>query len=547
MWQTFKKISSILVFFEKYKLILLIAALTFGALLELLGVTVVFPILANQLINSHSNALLNFENNMHVFALIMAIICLGLARLATYYIINRFSLMLEAKIAIEFMGHLSKKNYLFLMRLNKSDIGKNIIYEVNYFIGNAVTPLLNIFSAFIALLVILTGLLFAHFKFTIFSIIIFGIFYISVYFSGRRYLYKLGLIRFDANEKRNHVIYEFFSNIEHVIVTNRFAYWLKKFDFYAKINAKTQVKSQLMALAPRYIVESLILILLAIMFVFTKRLNLDFEVEGLLVLGFSAMRILPLFQQLYHSLASLNFTKANIDYMTLQVADMKEDEVSIKTPTIFRHSIELSNVHFKFLDSTQPVLSGVTAVLNLGETVLIDGVSGSGKSTFARILAGLIVPDEAIIRIDGKPLRDISAYSPSVSYLGQDNLIYSGTIRQNITNFSEDCEVDEERLRNALKQSCALQFVDALENKCETFIGMGGLSLSGGQVQRLLIARTLYENTIIKIFDEATNSVEVEVEEQIIENLNKRYDEILVFITHNERLKSKFRNSIQIG
>ena len=183
--------------------------------------------------------------------------------------------------------------------------------------------------------------------------------------------------------------------------------------------------------------------------------------------------------------------------------------------------VSFKNVYFRYGgNDTNYVLEDINLEIKQGELVALVGKSGSGKSTLAKLLVGFYPPTEGKILVDGYDLNLIETqrYRAQLGYVMQSNLLFQGTIAENIAMGDED--PDKRRIVDAAELADAHGFISILPRGYEQEVGERGTGLSGGQVQRLCIARALYRDPRILILDEATSSLDTESESNILSNMD---------------------------
>ena len=197
--------------------------------------------------------------------------------------------------------------------------------------------------------------------------------------------------------------------------------------------------------------------------------------------------------------------------------------------------IEFNHVSFSHRSSTRPALNHINITLRKGETIAVVGPSGSGKSTLVKLLVGLYQPESGELQYNDIPSRDIrlSDLRMKLGVVSQESQLFSGTLRENLWFVKPDAS--EEEMLSALKKSAADSLLNRCENGLNTTIGEGGIKVSGGEKQRISIARALLRNPDLLVFDEATSALDSLTEKEItqtIREISHQKDRINVMIAH---------------
>lgn len=244
------------------------------------------------------------------------------------------------------------------------------------------------------------------------------------------------------------------------------------------------------------------------------------------------MRLLPLFSALGNEWVLL---KSHTPSLEIVLMRLDEREVRLVGRLYFeklRERISYQGVHFSYRAGV-PVLSGTDLSFLKGQVTAIVGPSGAGKSTIVDLLVGLYEPTEGKIWVDGVDLKEFQIHSwrKRIGYVSQDTFIFHGTVRENIA-FS-DPGASEERIRQAAQQADADSFIQDLPQGYQTMVGERGLKLSGGQRQKIAIARALLPDPEILIFDEATSSLDRHSEEMIQRAMKQiRQHRTVIIVAH---------------
>ncbi len=216
---------------------------------------------------------------------------------------------------------------------------------------------------------------------------------------------------------------------------------------------------------------------------------------------------------------------------------LKSPEVKPAKPANIRNieELEFINVKFKHQSAQQPALNDISFDVKKGETIAFVGPSGSGKTTLVKLLVGLYIPQQGHIKynkIDGKDI-DFDALRTQIGFVTQDTQLFAGTIRENLL-FVNPTSTDEQVL-DVLGQASCNTLLARADKGLDTVIGEGGVKVSGGEKQRLSIARALLRRPHLLIFDEATSSLDSLTEEEItntIKNVSSKKEQITILIAH---------------
>lgn len=227
---------------------------------------------------------------------------------------------------------------------------------------------------------------------------------------------------------------------------------------------------------------------------------------------FSLMMVTVMLMMSSRALASAR----RISDVLCEDVDIKDGDSADKNATVEHGSIEFKNVTFRYYKSSEDaVLQNINLTINAGETVGIIGSTGCGKTTLVSMIARLYDTDEGKVLVDGRDVRDYTLYNlrEGVGMVLQKNILFSGTIEENL-RWGDENATDEE-IVTAAEYAQANKFVQNFTNGYNTELGQGGVNVSGGQKQRLCIARALLKKPKILILDDSTSAVDTATEQQI--------------------------------
>jgi ATP-binding cassette subfamily B protein len=209
------------------------------------------------------------------------------------------------------------------------------------------------------------------------------------------------------------------------------------------------------------------------------------------------------------------------DVLDMEPEQKPEDLASRVVLPDLQGEIRLDGIYFRYGGNETPyVLENISLDIKPGELIAIVGRSGSGKTTLAKLLVGFYPPTEGRLIVDGYDMSviDKEYYRAQVGYVMQSNLLFSGTIAENIA--SGDESPDRRRIEEVAKMADAHAFISKMPLSYEQVVGERGVGLSGGQIQRLCIARALYHDPRLLVFDEATSALDTQSESNIIGNMH---------------------------
>ena len=249
------------------------------------------------------------------------------------------------------------------------------------------------------------------------------------------------------------------------------------------------------------------------------------------------IKLIPAFQAVFGNLAKVKanlpaFDSLNEDFMEMDV-DVSDSSTSGELP--FNDSIEVRNLHYKYPGERSTVLNGMDFTIKKNSTIGLVGYSGSGKSTLADILVGFLSLEEGEILVDGKILtpENHKQFKRNIGFVSQSIFLLDASIRENIAFGVEPDDIDEEKLMNSIKQASLEDLLKDLPKGINTEVGERGIQLSGGQVQRIAIARALYTECEVLIFDEATSALDGITEKNILDSITSlQGTKTIIMIAH---------------
>ena len=369
------------------------------------------------------------------------------------------------------------------------------------------------------------------------SIVAFGVCYWLVSrVSGPRLAHNSDILG-SAYDRRLKLVQESLGAIRDVILDRSQPVHLEEFRAIDWQFSQARLSSGFLVTAPRFVIEAagmLLIATLALVVASEGGLAMALPVLGALSLG--ALRLLPLLQQLYQAWVSLAANRSIATEVLSLLALPLPDEGSSGTPVPFNRTIRFDQVSFTYPGRNSPALDDISFSIPHGSRVAIVGKTGSGKSTLVDLLMGLLTPSTGRIAVDDVALdnRTLGAWQQRIAHVPQSIFLADASVARNVALGGPPSAIDENRVAQAVKLAQLDDVVAGLPRGLETPVGEGGISLSGGQRQRLGLARAIYKDAAVLILDEATNALDREIEEAILEVLARLHSRgvTVVMVSH---------------
>ena len=537
---------------ERLKALFLLILLVIVAIFDMVGVASIMPFMAvlsdpsiandNQiLVWIVSNIGFINDQNLLFFlgASTLTIIILSLLfKASVSYLQIRFVLMQEFNISSRLVERYLHQEYSWFFQRNSAELGANILSEIQVIMSNAATPLLLLLAHGFVSFALIMLLIFIDFSLTMSVVIVLSSAYFIVYYFVRGKLKHSGGKRHKANKERFHLVSEFFGAIREIKMLRMEHVYKSRFINSAFSYAENQSTARAIAQLPRFFIEGIALsgVVTLILYLLKTRGEF-FEILPILSLYiFAGYRLLPALQQVYASISQLRFIGPTVEALANEIADLPMIEMNISEDLpLLRKAITVNNVTYHYEGSTKAAILNANLVIERGSFTGIVGRTGSGKSTLVDLLLGLLEPSTGNISVDGKVLgrNNYRSWQSQIGYVPQSVHLIDDTVTKNIAFGLDDKEIDHRAVKKAAKLACAFEFIKELPNGFDTRVGERGTRLSGGQIQRISIARALYRKPSIVVLDEATSALDAVTEKTVLAEISQNLSGLtLIMITH---------------
>jgi ABC-type multidrug transport system fused ATPase/permease subunit len=529
----------------KYKsLSLLVGLFLLVSLLETLGLAAIGPFISvatkpNEIVQ---NYWLNFiYTNLHLSSREQFLLIWGILVLITFYIksflgfksqkhIFDFSFRQHIELSTKLMHLYLKAPYVFHLNRNSAFLIQNVLNETWDFINGLMIPLLvSISNTAIVLTLVLLLILTNATATLIVSLVLLIAFLIVHSFKdklanwGKEKSASLGeMIRF-----MNHGL----GGLKETRIIGCESYFENQFVEQAQKFGRSVSLSIVFSSLPRYVVEAcLITFLVLFTFVFLatsqdKSQNLS-SVLG--VFALTSIRLLPATGNLLSAINGIRYNTISLDKLYHEFKEL--ENVEIKTSSTIETSrqqiiplldnVVLKDISYCYPNSHKKSIDGISLEIRKGQSIGLIGKSGAGKTTLVDLILGLLIPQEGDIKIDGKSIyKNLRFWQNSLGYVPQSIFLLDDTIERNIAFGVTDIAIDRHKLNRAIEAAQLTELIEQLPNGLQTMVGERGVLLSGGQRQRVGIARALYHEREILVFDEATAALDNETESLVTESI----------------------------
>ena len=551
MYKDLKLLINFSLKYFKSKIIYLQFLIIFSSLVQLLSIfsfgPLILLLLDSDKIKEYQHYYFDKMNDEQFFLLlIISIAVLFIISNLLNILVSKKSLNFGQEIGIKLNNKLFNniifKDYSYHLNQNSSEIISKMTLENARVVNSILIPILLINSRIIILLFVFFGLLMFNF---IASILVFFFLLMSYYI-----ILSINKNRFSVNSKiisknnffRQKIISESLGNMRETIMFEARKFFLDLFQESNERIAYSIANNQYLSSIPKFVIEIFIFIFLLGLIYFLKSndiLNIYLPLIGIyLIAGY---KLLPALQAIASSYASIKGNHSSLQNIKEEIDIIlnNENKSQNHSNNIGKfETIILEDINFSHKNNL--IFKSITLEIKKNEIIGIIGETGSGKSTFIDILCGLLNPNKGKIKLNKVEMlkNEIKNLHKIISIVPQRINLLDDTIKNNILyahKFSNERNI-EERI-NDLKDVCLLDYIDEKENGWNSIVGENGAKLSGGQIQRLGIARALFKKPQILILDEATSGLDKQTEEKLLNNLiNFRPKLTIIIISHNKTI-----------
>ena len=437
------------------------------------------------------------------------------------------------------------RNYEFHLEKDSSEFVRNTFSESRIY-SNTLDVILKSLSELLLLTFIIIFLFFYNFYITFMALFI--NLFIALLYVGitKKKLVNFGSLKvlYVKNLLKN--IREGYDYIKEIKIYNLKNFFINKFDKNVKEVNRTQKWSSIIIEFPKNSLELLILFFFGIIYFIFSITNFEISKTEIVILivsyGTASLKIIPSSLRLINYFTVISNSIASIQEINKQIVFKNiENNKNIKIYDK-KNFVEIKNLNFFYQNNKKFYLKNLNFSMSTGEIIFLKGESGIGKSTLINLVCGLIKPKDGKITCNDNDIsQNLNKWYEGISYVSQGSRLLDETILNNIVF---ENPIDQKKLEYAIKISNSNEFINNYEKKLDYLVGENGSNLSGGQAQRIILARAIYKRPQILILDEFTSALDNENEKKIFESLKALKNDCIILISSHNSFVSSISDKI---
>ena len=554
---------------RKIQIILLLFLMVVNSIAELLSLAALLPFLAIvsepekiwriDIIKSFANFFkIDSTNDLLLyFSLIFGVLSIisTVIKLSNVWLNKKIVASLASDLSIKALTNTLNQPYETHMQTNSSKIISGLsshLDNTQYLMNFG----LQLVTSFFVSIGILGGIFLASWKIALISGFFIGGSYLLIISKTKKILVRNSKFITNAINIQTKNLQEALGAIRDIILHDHQKTFIKIYASNDHPRRSLQASNQYFQQFPKSILESLTILFgtfCCVIFVSNSADKTEIITTlGTLTLG--AQKLLPACQQIYSSWVGIksNVSSAEALLELLEQNPRIVKRTSKKSHLNFKKSIELKNLNFSY-HNERLILDSINLRIKKGEIIGIIGKTGSGKSTLVDLIIGLLKPNNGKIEIDGRDIYlensedKIVSWRKNISHIPQSIFLRDATIYENIAFGIEKQKINKSKVRKVAELACIKSFIENELGSYNKYVGEKGIKLSGGQLQRIGIARALYKESSLLVMDEATSSLDSDTEKKIINSIiNLKNKPTIIMIAHKYNTLLNCNRIIQI-
>ncbi|MCM1125471.1 MAG: ABC transporter ATP-binding protein/permease [Lachnospiraceae bacterium] len=553
----FRQLCSILTAGQKWLAVVVLLCSLMGALLETLGVSIISPLVSvlmdpEELMKASYVQKIGEFFSISDYSRMMYFIGGGVIALYLFknvffiflsWVRSKYSCKVVRELSVEMMSSYMKRGYIFFTNHNTSELINGVIVDVGsvyLIIGNG----LKIIVDLLTIALICVYMVIKDTKLALIVMVLAGVCLALVLKIFRKSMLTSGELYRKYNMEAQQTLLHAFQGIKDVIIFDKREFFQNEYNKNYTLQQQENVKRTIAGESPAYIIEGVCVcgLLLAVLGQAAVSDNPSGMVATLAAFAIGAFRILPSLGRIsnemnvvLYSIKGLKCVYENVrearEYENKRSVELEKGQKDGINQPDFQSELTIRNLSFAYPGQESDVLHQLNMTIPKGQSTAFIGQSGAGKTTLMDIILGLLEPKSGGVYFDETNIKQLDkAWHSIIGYVPQSVYLADDTIRFNVAFGEERANVDDEKVWKALEQAQLKKFVESLPKGLDTYVGEQGVRFSGGQRQRMAIARALYFDPQILVLDEATASLDTETESAVMQSVELLQGELTIII-----------------
>jgi len=464
-----------------------------------------------------------------------SVIVAGLLRLMLLRYSTKLVQVMGTDVSLEIYKNTIFRPYSVHVSTNSSKVINGITTKVNASISN-IKDLFSFISSFVIFISIIFSLFYVDFYTSIIVFMSIGVFYFVVLKLSGNILLSVGKTISIESTKALKSIQEGLGGIRDIILDGSQEVFCNSYYKSEHLLRRARAVFEVVSQSPRYIIETLGILVIAFI-AYDMAQNPDKSANVIPILGaiaLGAQKLLPLSQQMYSSWSAISSGRYQLKDV-IDFIEYKKPNYLDSTPIEFNKNLSLVDVCYNYDSNSKNVLKNINLSINKGEVVGFVGVTGSGKSTLLDILMGLLHPVSGYVKVDKNKIdfTNINKWRKNIAHVPQFIYLSDTSVMENIAFGVPLDKIDKSRVYSAAEGAQIASVINSWKYGYDTKVGENGVKMSGGQRQRLGIARALYKGASVIILDEATSALDSLTEKSVMDSIhNTPNNTTILIVTH---------------
>ena len=469
-----------------------------------------------------------------------------------YWFTTRFFSIRDCNYTVEMLDIFLSKKAKSFNAIKKSQILKYILSDIERVLVGTQQAVVELVSDMMVCVLVVATLLYIDVWVTIFTAVSLVFLYLLIFvlLAGKINAYGKNFSRLESGVYAG--VNQAIDLFREIRIAGKKEFFISEFSSPSHSLVTHAVNYSVLSFLPVQLVEIAVFGVLVLMATYfsTSASHSEHAIASITLFSFAAYRLVPLLKSMFDGVETINYNSPVLKELLYQFNHKESDPTQLVNNSslpadrlFFRHKFGLQGVTYSYGTDSLPVLKDFDLSIPMGKFTCISGKSGVGKSTALDIILGLIKPQDGALFVDDRVLdhdREIRSWQNIIGYVPQKIQLVNGSVYQNIAFGVPVSQINTERVKTLARLVAVEDLIEKqLPEQYNTILGDGGVVLSGGEKQRIGIARSLYHEPQVLIFDEATNELDVETEAFVLDRIMALEGVTVVFVSHKPEVMKR--------